>query len=106
MGGPQSEEVDDFGDSEEAGGFGDSDGVDGVVAAGVEDVSLPVFAASLSASLAAALAEALVLAPEPPRSFLAQPVPLKWTAGAANCLRMVASAPHEGQNRGPGSLMP
>jgi hypothetical protein len=106
MGGPQSEDVDGLGDSWDVDGFGDSDGVDGVVDDGVEDVLSPVFAASLSASLAAALADALVLAPEPPRSFLAQPVPLKWTAGAANCLRIVASAPHEGQNLGPGSLIP
>ena len=50
------------------------------------NVSLPVFADSLSASLAAALAEALVLAPEPPRSFLAQPVPLKWIGGRRELL--------------------
>jgi hypothetical protein len=50
-------------------------------------------------------AEALVI-DDPPRSFLAQPDPLKWIAGAANCLRMVPSAPHDGQNVGPGSWMP
>jgi hypothetical protein len=107
---PQSEEDDGLDDSEDVDAFGDSDGA--VEGAGdsdddaVDDVSLPVCADSLAASLAADLAEALVLAPEPPRSFLAQPVPLKWTAGAANCLRIVPSAPHEGQNRGPGSLIP
>jgi hypothetical protein len=92
-----------LGDSDD---FGDSDGVDGVVDDGVDDVSLPVCADSLAASLAADLAEARVLAPAPPRSFFAQPVPLKWMAGAANCLRIVPSAPHEGQKRGPGSLIP
>lgn len=40
------------------------------------------------------------------RSFLAQPEPLKWTAGGANALRSVPSAPQAGQNRGPGSLIP
>jgi hypothetical protein len=74
--------------------------------ADVDEVSFPDRAESRAASLAADLADALVLAPEPPRSFLAQPVPLKWMAGAANCLRMVASAPHDGQKRGPGSLIP
>jgi hypothetical protein len=32
-----------------------------------------------------------------PRSFFAQPVPLKWIVGAENCLRIVPSAPHDGQ---------
>ena len=41
-----------------------------------------------------------------PRSFFAQPEPLKWIVGGANCLRMVPSRPHEGQNWGPGSLIP
>jgi hypothetical protein len=40
------------------------------------------------------------------RSFFAQPVPLKWMAGAANALRSVPSAPQFGQNAGPSSLMP
>ena len=40
------------------------------------------------------------------RSFFAQPEPLKWTAGVAKALRRVPSAPHAGQNRGPGALMP
>jgi hypothetical protein len=40
------------------------------------------------------------------RSFLAQPEPLKWTAGVAQALRMVPSLPQFGQKRGPGSLMP
>jgi len=43
---------------------------------------------------------------ELPRSFFAQPEPLKWIAGAANCLRIVPSLPHEGQKCGPGSLIP
>jgi hypothetical protein len=37
------------------------------------------------------------------RSFLAQPLPLKWTVGAAIALRIVPSAPHDGQNAGPDS---
>jgi hypothetical protein len=41
-----------------------------------------------------------------PRSFFAQPVPLKWTAGATNAFVMVPSAPHSGQNFGPWSLIP
>jgi hypothetical protein len=41
-----------------------------------------------------------------PRSFFAQPVPLKWTAGATNALVIVPSAPHSGQNFGPWSFMP
>ena len=40
------------------------------------------------------------------RSFLAQPLPLKWTAGATNAFVMVPSAPHSGQNFGPWSLIP
>jgi len=51
------------------------------------------------------LAAALVLFPLP-RSFLAQPEPLKWIEGAENCLRMVPSAPQDGQKLGPGSLIP
>jgi hypothetical protein len=41
-----------------------------------------------------------------PRSFFAQPDPLKWIVGGANSLRIVPSLPHDGQNRGPGSLRP
>ena len=41
-----------------------------------------------------------------PRSFFAHPEPLKWIVGGANCLRIVPSAPHDGQNCGPGSLIP
>jgi hypothetical protein len=48
---------------------------------------------------------ALLLAPEL-RSFLAQPDPLKTIAGGANPFRIVPSAPHSGQNRGPSSLIP
>ena len=66
----------------------------GEASAGFAGVSSPVFAA-------AALVEVAL-----PRSFLAQPEPLKWIAGAANCLRIVPSAPHEGQKFGPGSLSP
>jgi len=40
------------------------------------------------------------------RSFFAQPDPLKWTVGGANALRIVPSAPQEGQNNGPGSWWP
>ena len=40
------------------------------------------------------------------RSFLAQPEPLKWTAGVAQALRIVPSLPQFGQNRGPASLIP
>jgi hypothetical protein len=43
---------------------------------------------------------------DPPRSFFAQPDPLKWIAGTANCLRIDPSAPHDGQKSGPGSLIP
>ena len=43
---------------------------------------------------------------ELPRSFLAQPDPLKWIVGGANSLRIVPSSPHDGQNRGPGSFRP
>jgi len=39
-------------------------------------------------------------------SFFAQPEPLKWTVGVAKVLRIVPSAPHAGQNRGPGASMP
>jgi hypothetical protein len=53
----------------------------------------------------AALAAAFVLL-LPPRSFLAQPEPLKWIEGAENCLRIVPSAPQDGQNLGPASLIP
>ena len=40
------------------------------------------------------------------RSFFAQPEPLKWTLGGTNAFRSVPSAPHVGQNRGPGASMP
>src|SRR5262245_2048784 len=57
----------------------------------VDDVSAPV----------------LARAPlELDRSFLAQPEPLKSTAGAANDLRSWPSAPHAGQNLGAGASMP
>ena len=51
------------------------------------------------------LLAALVL-DEPPRSFFAQPDPLKWIAGDENCLRIVPSRPHDGQNFGPAALIP
>jgi hypothetical protein len=41
-----------------------------------------------------------------PRSFFAQPVPLKWIAGAVNPFVIVPSAPHSGQKRGPCSWIP
>ena len=40
------------------------------------------------------------------RSFLAQPEPLKCTAAVVIAFVNVPSAPHAGQNRGPGALMP
>jgi len=40
------------------------------------------------------------------RSFFAQPEPLKWTVGVAKAFRSVPSAPHAGQNRGPGASIP
>jgi hypothetical protein len=40
------------------------------------------------------------------RSTLAQPEPLKTIDGADIALRIVPSAPHSGQNRGPASLIP
>jgi len=43
---------------------------------------------------------------DPPRSFFAQPEPLKWIVGRANCLRIVPSDPQDGQKLGPGSLIP
>ena len=43
---------------------------------------------------------------ELPRSFFAQPEPLKWIVGGANSLRIVPSSPHDGQKRGPGSFRP
>ena len=43
---------------------------------------------------------------ELPRSFFAQPDPLKWIVGGANSLRIVPSLPHDGQNWGPGSFSP
>jgi hypothetical protein len=39
------------------------------------------------------------------RSSLAQPEPLKTMAGFERALRIVPSAPHSGQNFGPGSLI-
>jgi len=40
------------------------------------------------------------------RSFFAQPLPLKWTAGVLKPLWSVLSAPQAGQKRGPSALMP
>jgi hypothetical protein len=69
-----------------------------------EDVplSLDVVAPSPDAFELAAALDALEL----PRSFFAQPEPLKWIVGGANSLRIVPSSPHDGQNRGPGSFRP
>ncbi len=50
--------------------------------------------------------DALVADEDDPRSFFAQPEPLKWIVGGANCLRSVPSAPHVGQNCGAASLIP
>ena len=47
--------------------------------------------------------EALV---EARRSTFAQPEPLNTIAGAESALRIVPSAPHSGQKRGPWSLIP
>jgi hypothetical protein len=44
--------------------------------------------------------------PPLPRSFFAQPEPLKWMAGDASCFFIVPSAPHSGQKRGPESWTP
>ena len=41
-----------------------------------------------------------------PRSFLAQPLPLKWTDGAEKTLVIVPSAPHSGQKWGPSAAIP
>jgi hypothetical protein len=54
----------------------------------------------------AAAAAAARVAVELPRSFFAQPEPLKWIAGVVNCLRNVPPAPQDGQNCGAGSLIP
>jgi hypothetical protein len=40
------------------------------------------------------------------RSFFAQPEPLKCTAGVDRTFFIVPSLPHEGQKRGPASLIP
>ena len=50
--------------------------------------------------------ERLELLLELERSFFAQPVPLKWIVGGAKAFVIVPSAPHSGQNLGPGSLIP
>jgi hypothetical protein len=41
-----------------------------------------------------------------PRSFLAQPLPLKWTDGAEKTFVIVPSAPHSGQKCGPSAAIP
>jgi hypothetical protein len=41
-----------------------------------------------------------------PRSFFAQPVPLKWIAGVVKPFVIVPSSPHSGQKRGPCSWIP
>ena len=74
------------------------------------------------AELAAGAEPSAVLAFEPPaaldaaappceplddrRSTFAQPEPLNTIAGVDSSLRIVPSAPHSGQNRGPWSWMP
>jgi hypothetical protein len=52
-----------------------------------------------------AFAAAFVFVVEP-RSLRAQPLPLKTIEGGLRTLRIEPSVPHEGQNFGPGSLMP
>ena len=64
----------------------------------LSDAPVPEVVLELAAFVRAALAD--------DRSFFAQPEPLKWMAGVDSALRIVPSAPHEGQKRGPGSLMP
>jgi hypothetical protein len=82
---------------------------------GVElDVASPdlvVAAASPAAGLVSALSPPSVAGLErvgrkAERSFFAQPDPLKWTVGGAKALRIVPSAPHAGQKRGPGASIP
>jgi hypothetical protein len=63
-------------------------------------------AASRPSPLAASAAGLVRVRVDDERSFFAQPDPLKWTVGGANALRSVPSAPHAGQNRGPGASMP
>ena len=70
---------------------------DGASPSDDEDSDLP---------LSAPLLAALVPAGDPPRSFFAQPDPLKWIAGVVNCLRIIPSWPQDGQKLGPGSLIP
>jgi hypothetical protein len=41
-----------------------------------------------------------------PRSFFAQPLPLKWTDGAEKTFVIVPSAPHSGQKFGPSAAIP
>ena len=41
-----------------------------------------------------------------PRSFFAQPLPLKWTDGAEKTFVIVPSAPHSGQYLGPSAAIP
>jgi hypothetical protein len=86
--------------------------VPGALLAVVEDVgspaglASPVEEAAPSESSEPPLPVLLDPAAAERRSFLAQPVPLKWIVGAAIALRMVPSAPHDGQNVGPESLTP
>ncbi len=61
----------------------------------------PAFESVGSPAREAAFVRALEL-----RSFFAQPEPLNTIAGGANPLRIVPSAPHSGQKRGPSSLIP
>jgi hypothetical protein len=58
----------------------------------------------LAPSPESVLARAFVI--DDDRSFFAQPLPLKCTAGGANALRMLFSAPQAGQKRGPGASIP
>jgi hypothetical protein len=58
-----------------------------------------------SLELALSFERALARALEP-RSFLAQPLPLKWTDGAEKTFVIVPSAPHSGQKRGPSAVIP
>jgi hypothetical protein len=73
------------------------------------DLSVALESAGFDSAELVALSPSVEAFFEPPaarRSFFAQPDPLNTIAGGANDLRMVSSAPHDGQNFGPLSLIP
>jgi hypothetical protein len=78
------------------------------VAGELPEVALPseplaVLASSLLCDFEARLPDELL---DDRRSTFAQPEPLNTIAGFENALRIVPSAPHSGQKRGPESLIP